>query len=116
MADLFTNGRIVDVILVIVALEALALLGWRLRRGHGPSPAALIANLASGASLMLALRAALTQAGWELVAGLLLVSLAAHLADLCLRFRDDAARSLGRGREQSTSGTSSRTAAFTARP
>ena len=56
MAGLFASGRIVDIILVLVALEAVALLVWRRRRGRGPSPIALIGNLASGASLMLAVR------------------------------------------------------------
>ena len=85
MDGLFASGRIIDVILALVALEAL-LLAWLGRRGGPPLPA-LLANLASGAALMLALRAALVGSGWIVVAGWLLAGLVAHLADLGLRFR-----------------------------
>ena len=85
MAGLFASGRIIDVILALVALEAL-LLAWLGRRGGLPLPA-LLANLASGGALMLALRAALVGSGWIVIAGWLLAGLVAHLADLRLRFR-----------------------------
>ena len=87
MAELFASGQIVDAILVLVGLEALLLLALRARRGGGPAPASLLANLASGAALMLSLRAALTGAAWPAVAGWLTVSLFAHLAEMTLRFR-----------------------------
>ncbi|PXW55031.1 hypothetical protein [Methylobacterium sp. B4] len=87
MAELFASGQIVDAILVLVGLEALLLLALRARRGGGPAPASLLANLASGAALMLSLRAALTGAAWPVVAGWLTVSLFAHLAEMTLRFR-----------------------------
>lgn len=87
MAEMFVSGRIVDVILVLVAAEALVLLAVRARWGRGPAPGALLTNLASGAALMLALRAALTGAAWPGIAACLIVALAAHLADLALRFR-----------------------------
>ena len=87
MAELFASGQIVDAILVLVGLEALLLLALRARRGGGPAPASLLANLASGAALMLSLRAALTGAAWPVVAGWLTVSLIAHLAEMTLRFR-----------------------------
>ena len=106
MAELFASGRVVDLILVLVALEALALLGWRLARRRGPSVAMLLANLASGAALMLAVRAALTGAHWIAVAAFLLAALAAHVTEMCLRFRDDAPWLLGRGRVSPAPGTS----------
>ncbi|GJE54667.1 MULTISPECIES: hypothetical protein [Methylobacterium] len=115
MPELFASGRIVDGILVLVALEAVALLVWRWRRGRGPSPLALIGNLASGASLMLAVRAALTGADWTVIAGFLLASLVAHLTDLCLRLRDEQPEALRRRSQSSEPGTSPETAAFTAR-
>lgn len=87
MADLFASGHIVDAILVLVGLEALLLLSLRARRGGGPAPASLLANLASGAALMLSLRAALTGAAWPAVAAWLSVALCAHLAEMTLRFR-----------------------------
>ncbi|MDP4025410.1 hypothetical protein Q8W71_22520 [Methylobacterium sp. NEAU 140] len=81
MDALFASGHIVDLILLGVLGEALVL-GLRRRLSAG-----LVANLAAGAALMLALRAALTGAGWPIVAGCLLAGLVAHLADLGLRLR-----------------------------
>ena len=109
LASLFESGRIIDVILVLVAVEALVLLGVRLRWGRCPAPLALLSNLASGAALMLALRAALAGAGFVAVAGWMLAGLAAHLADLGLRFRSATAHR----RSPAPPGTTPRTAAFT---
>lgn len=87
MADLFASGRIVDAILGLIGLEALLLLALAARRGGGPAPASLLANLAAGAALMLSLRAALTGAAWPVVAIWLTVALCAHLVEMTLRFR-----------------------------
>lgn len=99
-APLFVSGRIVDGILVLVAIEALVLLGVRARWGRGPAPMALLSNLASGAALMLALRAALTGAAWTGIAAWLIVALGAHLAELVLRFRNEPDRA--RDRDKAT--------------
>lgn len=90
-APLFASGRIVDAILVLVALEALVLLGVRARWGRGPAPGALLSNLASGAALMLALRAALTGTAWPGVAAWMAAALAAHLTEMVIRFQWDGA-------------------------
>jgi hypothetical protein len=90
VTELFASGRIIDAILVLVAIEAAFLLAWRARTGRGPAPLPLLCNLASGASLMLALRAALTGAAWPAVAACLVASLVAHLSELALRLRADA--------------------------
>jgi hypothetical protein len=103
----FASGRIVDGILLLVAAEALAL-AW-LGRRHGLSLPALYATLASGAALMLALRAALVGSGWIVVAGWLLAGLLAHGLDLGLRFRGATAQR----RSGPPPGTTPRTAAFT---
>ena len=87
MAELFASGRIIDLILVLVAVEAAALALWRWWSGSGPGLRGMAANLASGACLLLAVRAALVGAGWELVAMPLLGSLLAHAADLYGRRR-----------------------------
>lgn len=87
MADWFASGRIVDVIVALVAVEALVLVAVRLRFGRGPSTGALLSNLASGAALMLAVRAALTGADWPIVAAWLLAALIAHLTEMMIRFR-----------------------------
>jgi hypothetical protein len=86
MDRLFASGRIVDLILALVALEALGLLAYHRRTGRGPAPADALSNLLSGACLMLALRGALVGAWWGWVALPLLASLLAHLADLRRRW------------------------------
>lgn len=86
--DLFATGRIVDAILVLVAVEAVGLLAWRRYTGRGPAPFPLLCNLASGASLMLAVRAALTGADWLVVAECLLLSLVAHVTEVGMRLRE----------------------------
>lgn len=116
MAEWFASGRIVDAILVLVAIEALVLLALRQRTGRGPAPAALLCNLASGAALMLAVRAALVQAHWPVVAGWMLASLAAHLGDLAPRLRHHGALTLGRTAPGDATGTSVSAGAFNARP
>lgn len=80
MADLFASGRIVDAILILVAIEGLGLMLW-VRRGGWP----ILCNLTSGAALMLAVRAALTGAHWTLVAVCLAVSGLAHGTEMVLR-------------------------------
>lgn len=101
MEALFASGRIVDLILAGVALEALLLAGLRYRLGAGPSLPGLMANLAAGAALMLALRAALTGSAWPVVAAFMLAGLLAHAADLALRFRGaDGGRFAARARRQ----------------
>lgn len=87
MKALFGSGRVVDLILVLMVLEALALWAWRRRTGEGPPPAALLVTLGAGACLLLALRAALAGSGWEVVGIWLAVGLAAHLADLRTRWK-----------------------------
>jgi len=82
MSDLFASGRAVDLVLLFLALEVVALgLWWR-----GGAINALVAAL-PGACLLLALRAALTGAHWPWVALWIAMSLPAHLADLTRRWR-----------------------------
>jgi hypothetical protein len=87
MGDLIANGRMVDAILVLMALEAIALWFYRRRVGRGPSLLSLLPNFAAGACLLMALRAAVTNAGAGVVAGWLFGALLAHLADLSSRWR-----------------------------
>ncbi len=90
MAELFASGRVVDLVLGFMALEALALAVHRRRTGRGLGPAALAGLLLPGLLLLLALRAALAGAPWYWVAACLLASLPAHLADLRGRWRSGA--------------------------
>ena len=87
LQGLFANGGIADIILALIMVEGVVLLLVRVKRGRGPSPAAIIANLAAGAMLMLALRSVLVAAQWNETALWLLAALLAHLADLALRWR-----------------------------
>lgn len=83
---LFESGRIVDLLVVLMALEAALLWFYRRITGHGVPLFGLLANLAAGACLLMALRVALTHAGWEMTILWLLVALVAHATDLASRW------------------------------
>lgn len=87
LGELVRSGQLVELVLALVALEAAALLAYRFRTGRGPEPLGLVFNLAAGASLMFALRAALQDAGWPQVACFMVLALAAHVADLARRWK-----------------------------
>lgn len=91
MASLFESGRIVDLILVILVLEAVGLCVLatvQMRRGQvSPKVPGLLFNLAAGACLLLALRAVMTGADWTVAGAWLAASLVAHCSDLLRRFR-----------------------------
>jgi hypothetical protein len=86
LAELFQDGAIVDLILVVVAVEAVALLLLR-RWRKGPAVQDWLPNLLSGAALLVALRLSMTQATWIWVAAALAFSLIAHVSDLAKRFQ-----------------------------
>ena len=86
MADLFASGHLVDLILVLVAVEAIALLLYWRHAGRGVRPFDLLPNLCAGAFLLLALRATLGGAGWTVASGFLAAAGVAHLADLYRRW------------------------------
>jgi len=86
---LFASGRVVDAAIALLILEAIGL--WLYRRWRKRSfPIADVAwNVAAGLSLLLALRAALTQAGWPWVALFLTAALVAHIGDFRRRLASD---------------------------
>ena len=86
LSDFFASGRAVDVVLGFMALEGLALIAWRRATGRGLAPGAVASLLLPGMFLLLALRGALTGAQWPWMAGFLLASLLAHIADLRRRW------------------------------
>ena len=87
MAKLFANGRFVDLILILVAIEAVILVFyWRSMR-RGIAPMDLLPNLVAGAFLLLALRLALGGAGWQLCCGSLAAAGLAHVVDVARRWR-----------------------------
>ncbi|MEL6375342.1 MAG: hypothetical protein AAFR04_15400 [Pseudomonadota bacterium] len=84
---LVSSGRIADLILALLALELLALAVYRWRGGLRLRMRDVVPNTLSGASLVLALRVALTDGPVWALAAWLLAAFAAHLTDLALRAR-----------------------------
>lgn len=87
MKELFASGRIVELILGLMLLEAVVLWMYHRRSGIGIRPLDLVLNLAAGALLLLALRAALVDPDPLATAPYLAVALLAHLADLSRRWQ-----------------------------
>ncbi len=87
IAALFSSGRIVEVILGLMLLEALVLALWHRQTGKPPAPSQFLPTLISGALLLVALRAALGGAAWPWIALCLCAALPAHLLDLWGRRR-----------------------------
>lgn len=86
LATWVSSGRLFDFILLLVCVEAVALIALHRSTGRGIAPAALLPNLAAGATLVGALRLSQATAGPALFL-LLTLSLLAHLCDLRSRWR-----------------------------
>ncbi len=82
---LFASGRAVDLVLVVIVAEFVFLSTRRRPRTQGPPLMDRVLAFAPGVCLLLALRAALTGAGWIWVALALAASFPFHLADLARR-------------------------------
>lgn len=100
MASLVSPG-LIDLILVGVLLEALALLALFTLTGRGVPARMLLPNLAAGASLFIALRLVLAGAAMHWVALALLAALGGHLLDLILRWQQGPERHAHRPHRQS---------------
>lgn len=87
MSELFESGRIVDLILLLMGLEAVVICALAYGLRYRLPVAGLLLNLAAGACLFLALRAVLTDAGWMLAGFWLSGALIAHVSDVVLRLR-----------------------------
>lgn len=77
MSAFFASGHAVDVVLAVMLIEAVILMA---RRNSSVMTVAIA--FLPGAMIVLAVRAALTGAGWPWVALALAASFPAHLADL----------------------------------
>ena len=77
MTWLFATGHAVDIVLAVMLAEA----GWLVARQRSAATTVVLAFL-PGALILLAVRAALTDAGWPWVALSLAASFPAHLLDL----------------------------------
>jgi hypothetical protein len=87
MAELFASGRLIDIILIIVVIEATVFfMMWR-RSGRGIAPLDLLPNLCAGAFLLLAMRVTLAGGGWMIACGCLSAAGVAHLIDVYRRWR-----------------------------
>lgn len=86
LSALFASGSVIEWILVLVVVEALALFALHRLTGRGPAAADLLPNLAAGACLLLAVHAALLDRPWVWVAAPLAAGLLAHLLDLSRRW------------------------------
>lgn len=80
MEWLFASGHAVDVVLVVLAVEAV----WLLAKGRSGRDIALV--MLPAVAILLALRAALVGADWYWIAAPLALSFPIHLADLRQRF------------------------------
>lgn len=89
MEELIASGRALDLILTLMGIEVMALVLLWARTHRGVPPIPLIVNLAAGACLLLALRAALVGGGATAVGSFLVLALVAHLLDLALRWRSE---------------------------
>jgi hypothetical protein len=87
MESLVASGRILDVVLALMAVEAAVLALWRRRTGAGLRLPDVILLLLPGAGLVLAARALLTGAAWTVAAAWLALALAAHAGDVVRRWR-----------------------------
>lgn len=85
MQALFDNGRIIDLVLAILVVEAILAAVW-LRRAGRPT-IGFLANVAAGACLLLGVRAALIGSEWPSVALWVGLSLPCHVVDLASRWR-----------------------------
>jgi hypothetical protein len=92
MAEFLLGGRAIDWILGLVAVEAVVVIALG-AFGRGPALLPLLANLLSGAFLLLALRSALSGGSSASIYLCLSASLIAHLADLFGRWDHSASRS-----------------------
>lgn len=87
MEDLFASGRIVDIIIGLMAFEAIALIAYHKSTGQGIKVPQVLSNLLAGICLFLALRLAITDAHWTWIGVALGAALAAHIIDLTSRWR-----------------------------
>jgi hypothetical protein len=77
---------LIDIAIAITLLECVALLAYHRFTGRGVVPRDVLPNMAAGLALMVALRSALTGAGWAWVAASLALAGLAHVADLRRRW------------------------------
>jgi hypothetical protein len=84
MQNFVESGYVTDLILAVMLCEMVLVMYLLRSRGAG-TLAGFLGNLAAGASLVIALRLALQDAGWLEILAFLVVALAGHIFDLMWR-------------------------------
>jgi RsiW-degrading membrane proteinase PrsW (M82 family) len=87
LQNLIVSGRVVDLVLAVMVVEALLLWFYHRSTGKGLTAVEIIITMLAGVFLLIAMRAALTGGDWTLIAMCLTASFAVHLTDLALRWR-----------------------------
>ena len=87
LSRIVSSGRIVDIMVLFVVIEVIALIVYWRRTGRGVPTIPLLANVGAGGSLMLALGATLKGYNSNVIALLLVSSLVFHVTDLAIRWR-----------------------------
>lgn len=87
MPDLFASGAFVDLVLIFLVIETIAIVVWWRWKRRGIAPADFLPGMCSGALMLLALRAVLADAGWALPTICLLAAGVAHLIDVARRWQ-----------------------------
>ena len=85
--ELIGSGRIVDIMVLFVIIEVIALVLYWWRTGKGVPTVPLLANIGAGGSLMLALGATLKGMSAMTIAVCLIASLIFHMTDLAIRWQ-----------------------------
>ena len=85
MQALFDSGRIADLVLAILVIEALVILFHHRLTGRGPSLGRVLPFMLAGGCLLLAWRTAAAGLPWPLPAAFLAAAGCAHLVDLLRR-------------------------------
>jgi hypothetical protein len=98
MTEFFSSAHAIDLVLLLIGLEAVGLVMlWRKRRCP-LHPLETLLILAPGTCLLLAARAAINGAAWSVVSLLFLVALVIHLIDLWQRWYVAGRREAAKGR------------------
>jgi hypothetical protein len=84
MEEFILSGQAIDLVLLVIALEFAGLLFLRRKSWRRAAPDLFLA-LMPGVLLLVALRLALTGAGWEWIALAVAASFPIHIADLVRR-------------------------------
>jgi hypothetical protein len=90
LAPLFANGAAADLVIALLVAEAIVLLAYARRTGGGLPPLEVLTGVGAGVALVLGLRAALVDAGWQAICLPLAAGGILHAVDLSLRLRRQA--------------------------